>query len=102
MLEKEEQTETFLTVAPHQRRHIIGPGGASLRKLYKEFRGVRVTIPPFHDHASHSVCVEGSRSQVPDAVAFIRTLLQKAEAEKVKAKTTRRQAEPRRGAFPKL
>lgn len=97
-LEKEEQTESCITVAPHLRRHIIGPGGATIRRMEQQFRGVRLTMPPLHDRASHNVWLEGPRSQVPGAVCFIKSVLQEAEAAQVKprTRTTRRQAGRRR------
>ena len=40
------EVEALLDVAPHMRRVIVGPRGATLRQVQQEFPGVRVFVPP--------------------------------------------------------
>ena len=62
---KQEELDTTLAVAPHQRRCIVGPRGATLKQVYHEFPGVRVTMPPPLDAVTDTVRVRGPSKQVP-------------------------------------
>ena len=52
---KQEVLDITLAVAPHQRRCIVGPRGATLKQVHHEFPGVRVTVPPPLDAVTDTV-----------------------------------------------
>ncbi|KAK8380197.1 hypothetical protein O3P69_016675 [Scylla paramamosain] len=76
---QEEVTEAVVPVAPHMRRHIVGPRGATLRELLRDFNGVSVAVPPPRDAATHTVTLRGPPRQVNSAAARVQALLRDAE-----------------------
>uniref|UniRef100_A0A0P4VRJ4 K Homology domain-containing protein n=1 Tax=Scylla olivacea TaxID=85551 RepID=A0A0P4VRJ4_SCYOL len=79
---QEDTVEVSLPVAPHLRRHVIGPRGATVRKVEQEWPGVRVAVPSQQDARTGTVTVRGPRRQVEGAAARLKAVLQ--EEEKVR------------------
>uniref|UniRef100_A0A0P4W3V1 K Homology domain-containing protein n=1 Tax=Scylla olivacea TaxID=85551 RepID=A0A0P4W3V1_SCYOL len=76
---QEEVTEAVVPVAPHMRRHIVGPRGATLRELLREFDGVSVAVPPPRDTVTRTVTLRGPPLQVNGAAKRVQSLLQDAQ-----------------------
>ena len=80
VLQREQHVVASVRVEPHQRRHIIGPGGATLTTLHAHFPHVRVKVPRHQDHKARNVCVHGPRGSVAQAVSCINDILHQPEA----------------------
>ena len=76
---KEEVLDTTLPVAPHMRRCIVGPRGATLKQVHQEFVGVRVTVPPPLDAVTATVRVRGPPGQVGGTLVRLKALLHEGE-----------------------
>ena len=83
--------DTTLRVAPHMRRCIVGPRGATLKQVQQEFVGVRVTVPPPLDAVTDTVRVRGPARQVAGTMARLKALLHKGEVIKAELAVTPRQ-----------
>ena len=88
---KEEVLDTTLPVAPHMRRCIVGPRGATLQQVHQEFVGVRVTVPPPLDAVTATVRVRGSPRQVGGALLRLKALLHEGELIEAQLAVTPRQ-----------
>ena len=88
---KQEVLDTTLAVAPHQRRCIVGPRGATLKQVYHEFPGVRVTVPPPLDAVTDTVRMRGLPQQVAGTVARLKALLHEGEVIEAQLAVTPRQ-----------
>ncbi|KAG0716317.1 hypothetical protein GWK47_009985 [Chionoecetes opilio] len=73
------KVEVDVAAAPHMRRCIVGPGGATLKKVQQEFPGVQVKVPPPRDAVTATVTVRGPPRQVTAAVERLKALLHEAE-----------------------
>ena len=92
LLHEAEVVEALVAVTPQERRHVVGPAGATVRKLLKEFPDVGVTVPPPEDQESRGVLLKGPRCQVSGAQAFVKACLEAAHATHRHAHNTRRHA----------
>ncbi|MPC38168.1 Vigilin [Portunus trituberculatus] len=92
LLHEAEVIEARVAVAPHQRRHVVGHRGVTVRELQQQFPDVSVTVPPAGDLKSRSVLLRGPRSQVPGAEAFLQARLQAARTDTRRGRTSRRHA----------
>ncbi len=88
---QEEEKEATLAVAPHMRRYIVGPRGATLREVCQEFAGVRVSVPPPSDTRTATIRLCGPARQVPAALARLEALLRQAEVIEAQVAVTPRQ-----------
>ncbi|KAK8373575.1 hypothetical protein O3P69_012612, partial [Scylla paramamosain] len=70
--------EAQVAVTPRQRCHVVGPAGATVRRLLQEFPDVQVRVPPATDKVSRTVLLRGPRTQVAGAEAFVRGCLKAA------------------------
>ncbi|XP_063857355.1 serine/arginine repetitive matrix protein 1-like [Scylla paramamosain] len=62
---RQERKRTVLKVqvAPHMRRHVVGPRGETLKRLAQEHPTVRVTVPPPSNTRTTSVSIKGPRNE---------------------------------------
>ncbi|XP_063854538.1 vigilin-like [Scylla paramamosain] len=72
LLRQAEVIEAQVAVTPRQRCHVVGPAGATVRRLLQEFPDVQVRVPPATDKVSRTVLLRGPRTQVAGAEAFVR------------------------------
>ncbi|MPC63912.1 Dynein heavy chain-like protein [Portunus trituberculatus] len=76
---QDKVTEVEVPVEPQMRRHIVGPSGATLRELLREFDGVSVAVPPPRDAVTRTVTLRGPPLQVSSAAERVQSLLLDAE-----------------------
>ena len=92
LLHQAEVIEARVAVAPHQRRHVVGHRGATVRELQQQFPGVSVAVPQAGDLESRCVLLRGPRSQVSGGEVFLKARLQAARTDTRRAHTSRRHA----------
>ena len=92
LLHQAEVTEARVAVAPHQRRHVVGHRGATVRELQQQFPDVAVTVPAAAELQTRCVLLKGPRSQVLGGEAFLKARLQAARTDTRRAHASRRQA----------
>ena len=88
---KQEMQDIMLAVAPHQRRCIVGPRGATLKQVHHEFAGVCVTVPPPLDTVTDTVRVRAPPQQVAGTMARLKALLHEGKVIEAKLAVTPRQ-----------
>ncbi|KAG0720923.1 Vigilin [Chionoecetes opilio] len=73
------------------RRHVIGPRGETVDKLYQQYTSLVVRVPPAHDTLSQEVVLKGLKSQASAAAKDLTQHLQDIEAKTLEAAERRRQ-----------
>ena len=71
-----------LDVAPNMRRHVVGPGGETLRRLAQEHPSVRVMVPPPSDTHTGSVKIRGPRDEAAAVQNCLKARLQEVEQQR--------------------
>mgnify|MGYP001763343269 CR=1 FL=1 len=65
-------------VAPPMRRHVVGPGGETLRRLAQEHPAVSVTVPSPSNTQTASVTIRGPRLEAAVVADCVRACVQAA------------------------